>query len=83
MLKSYLNIRDDNMSFFPIMAASIANMAEIEARAVELNNIGVDMANEGNFEEALEFFSQAHSLVPEDPSIAENIRICLDAIDSE
>ena len=76
-------IRDDTMSFFPIMAASIANMAEIEARAVELNNIGVDLANEGNFEEALQFFRQAHSLIPEDPSIAENIQICLDALDSD
>lgn len=71
------------MSFFPIMAASIANMAEIEARAVELNNIGVDFANDGNFEEALEFFRQAHNLIPEDSSIAENIQICLDALNSD
>ena len=58
-------------------------MAEIEARAVELNNIGVELSNEGNFEEALEFFREAHNLVPEDLSIAENIRICIDALNDD
>ena len=66
------------------MAASIAaNVKEIENQAVNLNNLGVEFANEGNFEDALSCFLEAQSLVPDDPSIKKNIQICLEALDND
>ena len=58
-------------------------MAQIEQQAVDLNNRGVELSQNGFFEEALECFIEAHNLVPDDPTIKENIRLCLDALESE
>ncbi|MBR0271179.1 MAG: tetratricopeptide repeat protein [Methanobrevibacter sp.] len=58
-------------------------MAQIEQEAINLNNRGVELSQIGNFKEALECFSQAHNLVPDDPTIKNNIQLCLDALESE
>ena len=74
MLKNLNN--GGTISFFPIMAASVAaDMREIENQAVNLNNLGVEFADEGNFEDALSCFLEAQGLVPEDPTIRKNIQI--------
>ena len=58
-------------------------MAQMEQQAIDLNNRGVELSQNGFFEDALECFMEAHNLFPDDPTIRQNIQLCLDALESE
>ena len=60
------------------MAMSAAN--ERERRAYELNELGIRLANEYHYNEALNYFLEANELMPNNQDILNNIQICREAL---
>ena len=46
----------DTMSFFPIMAAGITSMVQIEAIVINLNNLKIEFAQSCDFEDVQDCF---------------------------
>lgn len=60
------------------MAINIANARE--ARACELNELGIRLANEYHYNGALNYFLEANELMPNNQDILNNIQICREAL---
>ena len=60
------------------MAINAANARE--ARAYELNEIGIRLANDYRYRKALEYFLEANELMPNNQYILNNIQICREAL---
>lgn len=60
------------------MAISMANAREV--RACELNELGIRLANQHHFNDALNYFSEANELMPNNEIILNNIQLCRRAL---
>ncbi len=50
-------------------------LAAVQQEAVRLNQIGIDYANKGDWQNALSYYEQAHATNPSDPVIANNVQM--------
>ena len=60
-------------------AAGMSNAAR-QQRAIQLNQMGVELVQSFRYEEVLQYFLEAHELDPNDPRIKQNIDLCYQAL---
>ncbi len=60
-------------------AAGMSNAAR-QQRVIQLNQRGVELVQSFRYEEALQYFLEAHELAPNDSRIQQNIDLCYQAL---
>lgn len=72
----------EKYGLFNSMLNTVAGMSNAarQQRAIQLNQMGVELVQSFRYEEVLQYFLEAHELAPNDPTIKQNIDLCYQAL---